>query len=167
MARTYDFGFIDPAKYNAPITYTQVDNSQGFWAFTSSGFRVGRGPFITRNIKAIADTGTSLLLIDNEVVAAYYRTVAGAINDAAQGGWIFPCASRLPDLTIQIEGYAATVPGSFINYAPADGTRNQCFGGVQSAGAGQMSILGDIFLKSQFVVFSLDGPRLGFAPKDL
>ena len=38
---TYDFGFIDPAKFKAPMTYVPVNNSRGFWSFTPSGFGVG------------------------------------------------------------------------------------------------------------------------------
>lgn len=34
---SYDFGYIDSSKYTGSITYTGVDNSQGFWGFTSSG----------------------------------------------------------------------------------------------------------------------------------
>jgi aspergillopepsin I len=34
---SYDFGFIDSSKYTGDITYTDVDSSQGFWGFTSSG----------------------------------------------------------------------------------------------------------------------------------
>jgi Eukaryotic aspartyl protease len=43
-----------------------------------------------------------------------------------------------------------------------------CFGGLQSNTGIGLSIYGDIFIKSQFVVF--DGsasPRLGVAPKSL
>lgn len=34
---SYQFGYIDSSKYTGSITYTSVDNSQGFWGFTSSG----------------------------------------------------------------------------------------------------------------------------------
>ena len=122
---------------------------------------------MSEDIKSIADTGTSLLLLPDGVVDAYWAAVEGAENSQRDGGYVFPCDTTLPDLTLQIEGYAAVVPGSFINYAPTEGST--CYGGVQSSGSVGVNIFGDVFLKSQFVVFSdaEGGPQLGFAPKNL
>lgn len=36
-AGTYDFGYIDSSKYTGSITYTAVNNANGFWEFTTSG----------------------------------------------------------------------------------------------------------------------------------
>ena len=121
---------------------------------------------VTENIKSIADTGTSLLLLQDDVVTAYWAAVPGATNSQADGGYVFPCSTTLPDITLQIEGYAAVVPGAYMNYAPASAS-GSCFGGIQSAGSIGLSIFGDVFLKAQFVVFSNQGPQLGFAPKNL
>ena len=118
------------------------------------------------NIKSIADTGTSLMLLEDNVVTAYWKAVKGAHNSEQDGGYIFPCDAKLPNITLQIEGYEALVPGTFVNYAPAS-EEGTCFGGIQSAGELGLSILGDVFLKAQYVVFSNDGPQLGFAPKNL
>ncbi|KAL9127012.1 MAG: hypothetical protein Q9217_004027 [Psora testacea] len=163
---TYDFGFVDDSKHTGEITYTTVDNSRGFWGFTTSGYKVGDGSMQTENINSIADTGTSLLLLQDDVVDAYWGAVQGAQNSQSEGGYVFPCDTTLPDITFQIEGYAAVVPGSYVNYAPASES-GTCYGGIQSSGGLGLSIFGDVFLKSQFVVFSNDGPQLGFAPKNL
>lgn len=161
---TYDFGYIDAAKHTGAIAYTPVDNSQGFWSFQTDSYTVGTGaagPAIT----AIADTGTTLLLVDDAVVTAYYAAVPSAKNDQTQGGYTFPCSSTLPDITFAIGNYNAVVSGSLINFAPTDSTGTTCFGGIQSNTGIGFSIFGDIFLKSQFVVFDNAGPRLGFAPQ--
>ncbi|KAL8817356.1 MAG: hypothetical protein Q9223_003796 [Gallowayella weberi] len=163
---TYDFGFVDRSKITSEVTYVPVDSSQGFWTFTSSGFSVGGGPLSSSPIEAIADTGTTLLYLPDDIVNAYYRSVTGAKNDNEQGGFIYPCNANLPDISFGIGGYNAVVPGSYVNYAPVDESGTTCFGGIQSSAGIGLNIFGDIFLKSQFVVFQGgENPQLGFASK--
>ena len=166
---SYNFGYIDNSEYTGDITYTAVDNSQGFWGFTSSGYAIGSSSAVSSSIQAIADTGTSLLLLPDAVVSAYYAQVSGSSNSQSDGGYIFPCSATLPSITLQIEGYGAVVPGDYMNYAPVSDGSTTCFGGIQSDDGVGFSIFGDVFLKSQFVVFSdaSGGPQLGFAAKNL
>ncbi|KAL8796279.1 MAG: hypothetical protein Q9195_001394 [Heterodermia aff. obscurata] len=165
---TYGFGTIDDSAHTGDIAYVPVDSSQGFWSFTSSGYAIGDGAVNSNSIDAIADTGTTLLLIDDAIVSAYYQGVSGAKNDQSQGGYTYPCSATLPDISFQIGTYKATVPGSYVNYAPTDDSGTTCFGGIQSSQGIGFNIFGDIFLKSQFVVFDgSDSPRLGFAAKTL
>ena len=161
---SYDFGYIDATKYTGSITYVNVNTANGFWEFTSNGYAVGSGAFTSTSIDAIADTGTTLLYLPTAVVSAYYARVSGASYDSTQGGYTFPCSATLPSITLGIGSYRAVVPGSYIVYAPTSGTT--CFGGIQRNTGIGFSIYGDIFLKSQFVVFSgASTPQLGFAPK--
>ncbi|KAL9606639.1 MAG: hypothetical protein Q9179_000225 [Wetmoreana sp. 5 TL-2023] len=60
-----------------------------------------------------------------------------------------------------VSAYYAKVPGAQYNSAQV------CFGGIQSDTGIGFSIFGDIFLKSQFVVFQTSPLQLGFAPKTL
>ena len=115
---TYDFGFIDDSKHTGEITYTKVNNAQGFWEFTGTGYGVGSGRFQSTNIDAIADTGTTLILIEDSIVEAYYSEVDGAEYDSQQGGYTFACSTDLPDFALGIGTYKAVVPGSYINFAP-------------------------------------------------
>lgn len=161
---TFDFGYVDKSKYTGSLTYADVDNSQGFWQFTADSYSVGSQSG-SESIVGIADTGTTLLLLPDDVVEAYYKQVEGAEDNSQAGGYVFPCDSQLPSFTAVINGYSAVVPGSLINYASVGDGSNNCLGGIQSdQGIGQ-AIFGDIFLKSQYVVFDADGPRLGFAPQ--
>lgn len=177
----YNFGYIDSSEYTGSITYTPVNTANGFWEFTGSGYAVGSGKFVSSSIDGIADTGTTLLYLPAAAVTAYYSKVPGATNSASQGGYIFPCSATLPSITLGIGSYRAVVPGTYINYAPATGSRKfspflcywtcpnnlpECFGGIQSNAGIGFSIYGDIFLKSQFVVFNgASTPELGFAAK--
>ena len=151
---SYIFGSI-PSEASS-VQYAPVDNSQGFWQFTSSTSSIG-------SFSAIADTGTTLLLGSDAMVKDYYKNVQGAENDAQQGGYVFPCSASLPDFTFTVGSGSISVPGSLINYAPATGS--QCFGGIQSSGGLPFAILGDIALKAAYVVFDQGQTRLGWAQK--
>ncbi|KAI0107856.1 eukaryotic aspartyl protease [Nemania sp. FL0031] len=170
----YNFGFIDPTEFTGEITYIPINTTQGFWQFSSEGFQVGSSAAtIAAPHQAIADTGTTLLLVPDDIAAAYYAQVPGAQNAAqTAGGYIFPCTTTLPSYTAMIGSYQAVIPGEFINFAPVDGNTfadaTTCFGGIQAVPAGfPFAIYGDVFLKSQFVVFHGGDTQLGLAAKPL
>ena len=158
----YDFGFIDTSKYSGSLTYAAVNNGQGFWQFTAGNYYVG-GTSTGALGSVIADTGTSLILVPSAVVRNYYAKVSGAYSDSGVGGYVFPCSSTLPSFGVSIGGAVRTTPGTYINYANAGG--GYCFGGIQSNQGLGFSILGDVFLKSQYVVFDGGNTRIGFAPQ--
>jgi aspergillopepsin I len=108
-------------------------------------------------------------MLPDQVVKAYYKAVSGAKLNTAQGGYVFPCSASLPNFVFGAGEARITIPGKFINYAPADNTGKTCFGGIQSDQAIGFSILGDVALKAAFVVFddSAATPRLGWAAKPL
>jgi hypothetical protein len=164
---SYDFGFIDSSKYTGSIAYTDIDTSNGFWEFTGTGYAIGTASFESSSIDAIADTGTTLLLLDDSIVEAYYKKVYGASYDDSQGGYVFSCSATLPSFTLGIGSYHAVIPGTYMNYAPTDDSGGICYGGLQSNEGIGFSIFGDVFLKSQFVVFDSDNTQLGVAAKTL
>ncbi|KKK15635.1 hypothetical protein P175DRAFT_0466299 [Aspergillus ochraceoroseus IBT 24754] len=158
----YDFGFIDSSRYTGNLVYTEVDNSDGFWSFTSDSYSIG-GEHAGSGLTGIADTGTTLLLLDDSVVSAYYAQVSGSEDSSSNGGYTFPCTADLPDFSITISGYEAVVPGKYINFEATDSSNKTCFGGIQSNSGIGFSIFGDVFLKSQYIVFDSSVPQLGFA----
>ncbi len=163
-AGTYDFGFIDSSKYTGEITYVEVDNSQGFWGFSATGYSVGSGSTKSASISGIFDTGTTLIYADDSIVSAYYKQVKGASSNSSAGGYTFPCSASTPDFSITVGGVKQTVPGKYVNYSPVDEGSSTCFGGIQSnSGLQGLSIFGDIFLKSKYVIHENDGttPRIG------
>ncbi|KAI0184789.1 aspartic peptidase domain-containing protein [Xylaria flabelliformis] len=165
---TYDFGFINDTKYKGDLSYVDVDSSNGLWTINTSGYRIANGTFRDFPFKAIADTGTSLALLPKDIVDDYYRAVTGAIYDKGWDGYTFPCTTTPPDFILSIGEAIITIPSKYINYS-ADNYNHTCYGGIQSDGQIGFSILGDVFLKSAFVVFDAtpNHPRLGLAGKEL
>lgn len=164
---TYDFGFIDKAKYTGDIVWTNVKGGKGLWDFTSSGYAVGNGPTQMANINAIADTGSSLWYLPRSVADAYWAKVPGARFNQMGGGWTFPCTAKLPDMSLIISGKKVTVPGINMHYQTM--AREVCFGGIQRDVGMPFSIAGDVFLKNQFVVHQSDGKtaKIGFAKSSM
>jgi hypothetical protein len=162
-AGSYDFGFIDTAKYTGAITYVPVDSSEGFWGVTATAYSVG-STTTRQSLPGILDTGTTLIYTDAAVVKAYYAKVSGAKIDDEQGGYVFPCKSTTPDFSLTFGGVKQTVPGKYINYAPTATGSSTCFGGIQTDEGIGFSIFGDIFLKSKYVIHEMGtSPRIGFA----
>lgn len=163
----YDFGFIDSSKHSTPIVWVDVDSSRGYWGFQATGYSVGASTSsVTKtNIDGIVDTGTSLIYVDDSIVESYYSKIPGAELNQSAGGYVFPCSATPPDFSIIVGGAAQTVPGKYVNYSPVSQGQGMCFGGIQSNIHVGLTIFGDVFLKSTYVVFSNPGsnPRLGFA----
>lgn len=162
---TYEFGVIDESKYSGSLSYVDIDSSSGYWQFESPSYSIA-GTVITAvdPSPAIADTGTSLLLLDAATVLAYYSQVIGATLSPTEGGYVYPCSATLPDFAIAVgSNYMVELSGSDLTYAEVDSTI--CFGGIQSnAGAG-LQVFGDMLLQRQFVVFDGGNVSLGMAPK--
>lgn len=163
----YNFGYIDKSAYTGSIAYTKVDSSQGFWGFTSPGYAVGDSDGTSGSIRGIADTGTTLLLLPDEIINDYYGQVDGAQDDQDAGGITYPCKTQLPDFSFIVNNSWITIPGNLMNYAPIEEGSSTCYGGLQSSTEIGVNIFGDIALKAAFVVFDGTNNRLGWASKKL
>lgn len=122
----YEFGTIDSSKFTGDMAWIPIDNSNGFWQFSSESFAVGgKKGQATPGGQAIADTGTTLLVADVAIVEGYYSQVKGATVDQQAGGVIFPCNAELPDLDLDIGGvYMARIKGDDIRFAEnGDGSK--------------------------------------------
>ena len=140
----YTFGYLNQSEYQGQIVYAPLNQTTGFWSFTAAGYAVG-GTMVSETLGCIADTGTSLVLLPDDVLAAYYAQVNGASQSQQYGGWVFPCSADLPTFGITLENgnnapSTFNVPGLYINYAQvADGV---CYGGLQSSAGVGFNILG-------------------------
>jgi hypothetical protein len=163
----YEFGKIDTTAFRGRLNVMPVDDSQGFWQVESSFFAVGNGK-LQRNTAAspaIADTGTTLLIVDDNVAQSYYDSIEGAALDENQGLYTFPCNSALKDLHISLgTKYMACIDKSLITFQKVVGQPGYCFGSVQGNMGSGLQIYGDVLFKSQFTVFNIEDKTIGFAP---
>jgi len=116
-AGSYEFGNIDTSSFTGELNVAPIDSSKGFWEFDSTSAKIGNQTVNIANGKAIADTGTSLMLVSNTLVTAYWDQVQGATLNQQVGGVIFPCNTQLPDLQVAIGSKMATVAGANLNFA--------------------------------------------------
>ncbi|KAF2032652.1 acid protease [Setomelanomma holmii] len=165
----YEFGKIDTTKFEGQMAWIPVKAETGFWQFPSTKFAIGDKVFSNpQGSDAIADTGTSLLLVDQQVAEAYYSQVKGAQNNAQVGGFVYPCSATLPDMSVAIgDSYMAKIPGNQITFATVDKANTTCFGGVQGNQGSGLQIFGDTMFKAQFVAFNGGNQSVGFGQKPL
>jgi len=155
----YTFGWIDEdlvKSLGEEISWVDIDNTDGFWMFPSETFTINDRKISVPMNKAIADTGTTLALVSDEVCDALYAQIPGSAYSEKYQGYLVPTkvkASDLPDFHIAVGGKLFLVQKEDILFAPADD--QNWYGGVQSRGENPFDILGDAFLKSVYAVGTL------------
>ena len=97
----YTFGYLDQTALNGQTpAYTAVDNSQGFWMFQSTSAVVAGKTIQRSGNNAIADTGTTLALVDDATCQAIYDAIPGGKYDSSQQGYIFPTSTAVAQLPV-------------------------------------------------------------------
>ncbi|KAK6507718.1 hypothetical protein TWF481_006140 [Arthrobotrys musiformis] len=169
----YTFGFIhQPTLDFCGITadkiyYTKIDNSGGFWQFSSTSVTVN-GKVVKRaktNV-SIADTGTTLALLDDAACYAIYKQIPGAKYSSSYQGFIFPASvteAQLPVVKVDVGGRGFVIQKEDLGFA--DAGNGYIYGGVQSRGDLPLDILGDTFLKGVYAIFDVGNKLLGLVPR--
>ena len=162
-----NFGFLDSTKYRGSITYVpRLAQYTSAWLVTPGTYTIGNTVSSgTLAPIALIDTGTSLIIVPNSVVGEYYAKVPGAFNSSS--GYMYPCTNLknnlMPSFGINLGGTVFTVPGSYMFSLQHNAT--YCYG-VLAGTTGTQAFLGDMFLRTQFVVYNYTGTgSVGFAPK--
>lgn len=162
----YTFGWIDQDLVKAsgkeiacgwqwgPLTAgTPIDNSKGFWQFPSTTATINGKKTQRKGNTAIADTGTTLALLSDDVVDALYAAIPGAKYSNVQQGYIFPIKSdpaKLPKFSVAVGDTEFVIQPEDFAFTPVDDV--SWYGAIQSRGNNKFDILGDAFLKSVYAV---------------
>jgi hypothetical protein len=123
--------------------------------FDSSSYSINGQSTTQSGNKAIADTGTTLMLCSDTFVAAVYQAIPGAKYDSQSQGYVFPAsttADQLPEVTVAVGDVQYTIQKEDLSFASAG--NDMVYGGIQSRGDMKFDILGDVFLKAVYAVSS-------------
>jgi len=111
---------------------------------------------------AIADTGTTLALLDDALCEKIYSIIPGAVFDKAHQGWVLPLGTKvtdLPTLALAVGDKVFEVQKEDFGFAKCGGGMQ--YGGIQSRGKSEFDILGDTWLKGVYAVFDQGRKRFG------
>lgn len=159
-------GGADPTKYTGSFTYTPV-TIKGYWQFAVDSVTVGSDAFGS-NIKAIADTGTSLLAIPKDQQKSIVAKLPG-LTPSVGGEYTVDCSKipEMPTISFTINGKAFPLEGTDYVLQISSAGQTECLLGIMGIDVppprGPLWILGDVFLRKYYTVFDYGNNQLGFA----
>ncbi|XP_039501436.1 lysosomal aspartic protease [Drosophila santomea] len=156
------WGGIDRSIYRGCINYVPV-SLPAYWQFTVNSVKV-RDILLCNGCQAIADTGTSLIVVPLRA----YHAINRALNatDNGEGEAFVDCSNlcQLPNFNLNIGGFTYTLtPNNYIYKLQADNNQTLCLSGFSYLEGNLLWILGDIFLGTVYTVFDVGQERIGFA----
>ncbi|KAF9178427.1 1,3-beta-glucanosyltransferase [Haplosporangium sp. Z 767] len=175
------FGGLDMSRveHGHNITYTPVTRAK-YWQINVSnvyvdGVAISRGRGIggigTRgkssdaNFEGIMDTGTTLMIVPLKLAREIHRRINGSQELASS--WAVPCdlAKQNPGskVELEIEGKRFGIPFEDLVREGTTMDESLCYSGIQTSSA-NFIIIGDVFIKNNYVVFDQENKRVGIAP---
>ncbi|KAL0095390.1 secreted aspartyl protease [Phycomyces blakesleeanus] len=157
----YMFGGYNSAHIAGTLTTVPIDSSQGFWSINVSGTTAGITSSVSSlgSFSGILDTGTTLMLFTN-TMATKVAKVYGA-TDNGDGTYDINCnTSKFAPLSFTINGAKFSIPPADLIYYRSS---SRCIAGFGYADL-PFAILGDVFLKNNYVVFNQQVPNVRIAP---
>lgn len=162
----YTFGYIDQDVLlrcgGSEPHYVPVDTTKGFWQFQSPSASVNGYQIDRPGNTAIADTGTTLALVSDDLCKAIYDAIPGAKFDEKNQGWTFPIGTpieKLPRIMFAVGDKQFEIQKEDFGFAKCG--KGMQYGGIQSRGDSKFDILGDTWLKAVYAIFDQGRKRFG------
>ncbi|KAF1926855.1 candidapepsin-4 precursor [Didymella exigua CBS 183.55] len=164
------FGGVDTDKYSGTLSTLPIIQEQGVYAeFIIALTDMGVGSnktslFSNSNVAVLLDSGSSLMYLPDAVATALY-TQFNARYDSRQGAAFVDCdlANQDGSLEFGFSGVTISVPyNELVITAAVSRGQPVCILGIGPAGS-SVSVLGDTFLRSAYVVYDLDNNEISLA----
>ncbi|KAI9012060.1 rhizopuspepsin 1 precursor [Phycomyces nitens] len=153
----YVFGGYNSAHVGGTLTTVPIDNSDGFWKISVDDATIGSSS--TGSFDAIIDTGTTLLVLTQSVADSIANTYGA--TDNGDGTYNIDCdTSNFDPLEFSINGATFSVPPEDIVFEKDGSTCIASFGYADM----DFGILGDVFIKNNYVIFNQEVPEVQIAP---
>merc|ERR1712193_331675 len=155
-------GGTDKNHYTGELVSVPLTN-ESYWEVSLDGLKYGDSAIVTSSMKAIIDSGTSLLAGPQDMVSKI-ATAAGATSLMGKE-YIVDCSkvSSLPALSITLGGKPFTLTAN--DYIIQ--MQGQClfaFTGLDiPAPNGPLWIMGDVFMRKYYSVFDYGNKQMHFA----
>lgn len=161
---TFDFGYIDTAKYTGEISFVPIDTTSTNWNFKMNGFAIGDGDMQTVDeFVGVVDTGGPNIGLPSFVVNPYFDSFGGSPSPGNSHD--YPCSAYPPpDLTLSLEGGGTLFLNGTFLVQPPSGSDTTCNGRLDNSVQTAYNI-GASVLDQKFVVFDHANSRIGFADK--
>jgi len=131
-----------------------------YWMISMTSIAVNGKMITGTNMKAIIDSGTSLLVGDSKLVKQILAMIPTVAEDCSN-------INSLPNVTIVIGGITYTLPATSYVLKIPNGNAFECIQGWEAADLGvaldNSIILGDLWIKTYYSYFDMAGSRMGFA----
>ncbi|KAF9952970.1 hypothetical protein BGZ72_005784 [Mortierella alpina] len=170
---------LDRVAPGHQITYTPVTRAR-YWqinignvfvngksVLTNSGGKKRKGARKEEGLTGIMDTGTTLMVVPEKLGQTIHQRIKGAkLEDPS---YTVPCdlARHYPGarVELEIEGKRFGIPFEDLVREETE-LAGTCFSGIQTSSA-EFLIIGDVFIKNNYVVFDQANKRVGIAPLKL
>ena len=183
----YEFGRIDSTKFTGSLSWIPINKASGHWHFTTAGFAVDKGMKEWKKVaavQAVADTGTTLMLVSKPQGSSTGILEPGSrrSNHRRRNRFsmqhpsprpAYRCGRRLHSKSPRTGyQYGKVHRGLYVSSRNSSPSHSRskltkvttvCYGGIQGTTSGLL-VWGDVFFRSQFVVFH-GNHSLGVAPK--
>jgi len=171
----YTFGSIQfdetVIKNQSISSVPVVQDNLPFWTVPAPQFFVNGERVNNSDQVAIIDTGTTLALINNDVLPGIYEPLGGFYNDSL-GLWLLHTnvtEADIPEIILPVGDNNVTVAKTDILYSYED-FPGFIVGGLQSNDGIGSAIYGDAWLRNVYAIFDLGSGnkqdfRFGFVPR--
>ncbi|XP_020807404.1 lysosomal aspartic protease [Drosophila serrata] len=154
-------GGVDSSLYTGSLTWVPV-SKKAYWQFTVTHIK-SEGVVLCSGCQAIADTGTSLIVVP---LGAYRKIVwlLGASTNSAGEAFV-PCGrlASLAKINLDIGGTIFTLaPRDYVVKLTENG-RTYCMLAFTYMSGNSLWILGDVFIGKFYTAFDKGDNRIGFA----